>query len=320
MVPITPPAKTGSRVSIAAVVVSFNRIGYLKECLAALEAQTRRPDEIIVVDNGSTDGSVDYIRGEHPGVVLFETGENLGGAGGFAWGLEIAMARGHAAAWVMDDDARPELDALAPLAELFESMDPKPSFVASLVTAGRGNFNRRNPPVVSRDAERQVRANRYGGIAIDTATFVGVLVNLDLARSTHLPFTDFFIWIDDSEYTHRLSREALALTLPSSQVNHPDLQAKAKDLGPRLFFHIRNNLWYMREKQAVPATKLADLAALLQQTVAYGLGSHNKKEWALAVAKGYAQGLAKRPRRLYPGDLLATLPEDRRSAVLAPVK
>lgn len=306
--------------SIAAVVVSFNRIGYLKECLKALEGQTRKPDEIIVVDNGSTDGSVEYIREAHPAVVLFETGENLGGAGGFAWGLEIAMARGHAAAWVMDDDAEPELDALEPLADLFESMDPKPSFLASLVTAGRGTFNRRNPPVVSRDAERQVQANRVGGIAIDTATFVGVLINLDLARSTHLPFTDFFIWIDDSEYTHRLSRKALALTLPTSQVNHPDLQAKAKDLGPRLFFHIRNNLWYMREKQAVAATKAADLAALLQQTLAYGAGSQDKKEWARAVAKGYWQGLAKRPRRLNPGDLLATLPDERRAAVLAPVR
>lgn len=304
--------------SIAAVVVSFNRIGYLKECLRALEGQTRSLDEIIVVDNGSTDGSVDYIRSEHPGVILFETGENLGGAGGFAWGLEIAMARGHAGAWVMDDDARPELDAFEPLANAFDSMDPKPSFLASLVTAGRDTFNRRNPPVVSRDAERQVRAHQHGGIAIDTATFVGVLINLDLARSTHLPFTDFFIWIDDSEYTHRLSRKALALTLPASQVNHPDLQAKAQDLGPRLFFHIRNSLWYIREKQAVPATKIADLAALLQQSVSYGLGSKNKKEWAVAAVKGYSQGLAKRPRRLLPGELLATLPAERRDALIAP--
>lgn len=304
--------------SIAAVVVSFNRLGFLRECLSALKRQTREPDEIIVVDNGSTDGSTAYIREEHPDVVLFETGANLGGAGGFAWGVELAISRGHQAAWLMDDDACPEPDALAPLADLFTTMNPKPSFLASLVTAGRGTFNRRNPPVVSRDAERQVQANRFGGIAIDSATFVGVLINLELAKSTHLPFIDFFIWIDDSEYTHRLSRRALALTVPRSQVNHPDLQAKAKDLGPRLFFHIRNTLWYIREKEALPATKLADLAALLQQTAAFGVGSRRKSEWVKAVGKGYWQGLANRPRRLNPGDLLATLSPERRQAVLAP--
>jgi GT2 family glycosyltransferase len=303
-------------VSIAAVVVSFNRLGFLKECLSALKAQTRLPDEIIVVENGSTDGSLEYVQAEHPDVVLFETGENLGGAGGFAWGVEIAIARGHEAAWLMDDDARPESDALEPLVQLFESMEPRPSFLASLVTAGRNTFNRRNPPVISQDAGRQVAAHEFNAIAIDAATFVGVLVNLELAKTTHLPFSDFFIWIDDSEYTHRLSQMAPAMVVPASQVNHPDVAAKAKDLGPRVFYHIRNNLWFIRERKALPATKLVALGNLLHQTVYYGVNSNNKKQWATAVIKGYSQGIAKRPRKMFPGDLLATLPDDRRRKLL----
>ncbi|WP_334170989.1 glycosyltransferase family 2 protein [Sinomonas sp.] len=296
--------------SIAAVVVSFNRLGFLRECLSALKGQTRKPDEIIVVDNGSTDGSAEYVREEHPDVVLFETGANLGGAGGFAWGVELAIARGHQAAWLMDDDACPELDALAPLAELFATMNPKPSFLASLVTAGRDTFNRRNPPVISQDAGQQVAAHEFDAIAIEAATFVGVLINLELAKTTHLPFSDFFIWIDDSEYTHRLSQMAPAMVVPASQVNHPDVAAKAKDLGPRVFYHIRNNLWFIRERKALPATKLVALGNLLHQTVYYGLNSTDKRQWAVAVAKGYAQGCARRPRRIYPGELLATLPDE----------
>jgi len=301
--------------SVAAVVVSYNRLDYLKKCLTALENQTLPLDEIIVVENGSTDGSADYIRQTHPGITMFETGANLGGAGGFAWGVEIALAHGHEAAWLMDDDAEPELDALAPLVDKFASMTPKPAFLASLVTAGRGNFNTRNPPVISRDAQKQVKASELGGIAIDAATFVGVLINLDLAATTHLPFSDFFIWIDDSEYTHRLSRSGLAMTVKESQVNHPVSKGIGEDMGSRLFFHVRNSIWYIREREFPVGTNVFDVLLLIQHSLQQGLAARSKKDWLIAVAKGYWQGFASRPARRLPGELLATLPADRRQAI-----
>ena len=294
--------------SFAAVVVSFNRIDFLKKCLTALESQTEPLDEIIVIENGSTDGSLDYIRANHPGVTLFETGKNLGGAGGFAWGLDIAMAKGHEAAWLMDDDAEPELDAFAPLKEAFSRIEPKPSVLASLVTHGRDVFNTRNPPVITADAKRHMDANALGGVAIDTATFVGVLVNLELARQTHLPFVDFFIWIDDSEYTHRLSRRALAMTVPASMVNHPVAKGTTSDMGARLYYHIRNSLWYMREKDVDRNAKLIALAGLAVQTLEQAVKAENKLGWVSASARGWVHGLAKRPSRIMPGGLVGTLP------------
>jgi rhamnopyranosyl-N-acetylglucosaminyl-diphospho-decaprenol beta-1,3/1,4-galactofuranosyltransferase len=301
--------------SVAAVVVSYNRLDYLKKCLTALEHQTRPLDEIIVIENGSNDGSAEYIRDSHPAVTLFETGTNLGGAGGFAWGVEIAMAHGHDAAWLMDDDAEPELDALEPLVEKFESMTPRPSFLASLVTAGRGTFNTRNPPVVSKDAQKQVRASELGGIAIDAATFVGVLINLKVAATTHLPFKDFFIWIDDSEYTHRLSKMGFAMTVKESQVNHPVAKGIGEDMGSRLFFHVRNSLWYIRERGFPLGTNVFDVLLLIQHSLQQLLVSRSKKDWLIAVAKGYGQGLFTKPTRHMPGDLLATLSTGGRKAI-----
>lgn len=301
--------------SVAAVVVSYNRLDYLKKCLTALENQTRPLDEIIVVENGSTDGSAEYIRNSHPGVTLFETGTNLGGAGGFAWGVEIALAHGHGAAWLMDDDAEPELDALEPLMGKFESIRPQPAFLASLVTAGRGKFNTRNPPVISKDAQKQVLASELGGIAIDAATFVGVLINLEVAATTHLPFSDFFIWIDDSEYTHRLSRMGFAMTVKESQVNHPVAKGIGEDMGSRLFFHIRNSLWYIRERQLPKGTNAFDVLLLIQHSLQQGLVARSKKDWLVAVGKGYSQGFFTKPSRQMPGDLLATLPASDRQAI-----
>lgn len=299
--------------SFAAVVVSYNRLPLLRKCLIALENQSQALDEIIVVDNGSTDGSVEYIRSTHPRVTLFQTSTNLGGAGGFAWGIELALARGHEAAWIMDDDAEPELDAVAPLVAGFQDMEPKPAFIASLVTAGRGIFNKRNPPVVSTNPQYQVMAAEYGGFAIQTATFVGVMINLEQAKKTHLPIADYFIWMDDSEYTHRLSDESFAVLLPQSMVNHPDDKPISNDMGARLFYFIRNRLWYTRSRTSAISTDGLEVVGILLHAAKQFPAAASKKMWLSCVLRGFWYGVFARPRKVMPGELIATLPENERT-------
>lgn len=303
--------------TFAAVVVSYNRLELLKKCLAALHAQTRPLDEIIVVDNGSTDGAAAYVENEYPSVTLFKTGVNLGGAGGFAWGVEIAMARGHSGAWLMDDDAEPEPDAVAPLINLLETQDPAPAFVASLVTAGRGVFNKRNPAVISTDAERQVVAHSWGAVAVDTVPFVGVMINLDVAAQTDLPVSDYFIWMDDSEYTARLSRERISVMLPESMINHPDTGLLSNDMGARLFYFLRNRIWYLKSKKPPVSHAALEIVSLVLHSCKQLIVSSNKKLWFTSVVRGFALGLFTRPRTQKPGDLLRTLPSNRRDELLS---
>ncbi len=72
--------------SVAAVVVNWNGARYLPGCLAAL-ARSTAPVRPIVVDNASTDGSVEYLRERHPDVKLLALPENRGYAGGANAGL-----------------------------------------------------------------------------------------------------------------------------------------------------------------------------------------------------------------------------------------
>lgn len=290
----------------AAVVVSYNRIALLKECLAALHRQTLPLNEIIVVDNGSTDGSADFVAANYPEIVLHRTGENLGGAGGFAWGIDIAIARGHQAAWLMDDDARPEDDAFAPLADTFERMEPTPSFLASVVTIERGVPNISNSPSVSTSIRSQFVAQAAGGIAADAATFVGVLINLKLAAQTYLPLDDYFIWLDDAEYTARLSAIAPAMSVPASMVNHPDSSAK-RDMGGRLFYFTRNRIWQIRAAAIPRRTKIAQASGVL--ATGFGQLPHaaSKRVWLSSIARGVWQGWTRTPRHRLPGEFVATL-------------
>lgn len=75
---------------ISVVIPNWNGLSWLPRCLRALAAQERAPDEVIVVDNGSHDGSLDYLRDEHPGVRAVALDHNTGFAHAANAGLRAA--------------------------------------------------------------------------------------------------------------------------------------------------------------------------------------------------------------------------------------
>jgi GT2 family glycosyltransferase len=99
---------------LSVVVVNFNGREHLKECLPALEVQTRPPDQVVVVDNGSTDGSCDYVRQCHPRTTLVELSGNAGFTGGNIAGLGAATGDYIV---LLNNDTRPFPDWLERLVE-----------------------------------------------------------------------------------------------------------------------------------------------------------------------------------------------------------
>jgi GT2 family glycosyltransferase len=75
---------------ISVVILNFNGKRYLEKSLSALESQTYRDFEVIVVDNASSDGSVDYLEAHFPEVRIVENEKNLGFAGGTNSGIRLA--------------------------------------------------------------------------------------------------------------------------------------------------------------------------------------------------------------------------------------
>jgi GT2 family glycosyltransferase len=81
-----------SPIAVSVVIPNWNGRRWLPECLAALAAQQLAPEEVIVVDNGSGDGSVDYLRERHPAVAVLELGGNTGFAHAANRGLRAARS------------------------------------------------------------------------------------------------------------------------------------------------------------------------------------------------------------------------------------
>src|SRR5437764_423392 len=119
---------------VAAVVVTHNRRELLLEALAAVHAQSRAPDAVIVVDNASADGTAAAVRARFPSVRLAELARNTGGAGGFAYGMALALAGAADLTWLMDDDTVPEPGALRAMLQARERGPARPpALIASRV-------------------------------------------------------------------------------------------------------------------------------------------------------------------------------------------
>lgn len=79
-----------SRVDVSVIVVNYNGRHWLERCLVAIREQLTAGDEIILVDNGSTDGSVELVRERISGVRVLVLPRNFGFAGGNNAGARVA--------------------------------------------------------------------------------------------------------------------------------------------------------------------------------------------------------------------------------------
>jgi hypothetical protein len=113
----TAPGARQTLFPIVAIVVTYNRKEMLRQCLDALLAQSHDNFDILLIDNASNDGTMESITDfrSNNRVRYFNTGENLGGAGGFNYGIRKAVEHGYECLWIMDDDCLPYPDALQEL-------------------------------------------------------------------------------------------------------------------------------------------------------------------------------------------------------------
>jgi hypothetical protein len=102
---------------VSVVVLNWNGRDYVLPCLDSLCAQDYPDLEIIVVDNGSTDGSVDLIKGRYPQIAVIENGANLGFAAGNNVGIRRASGD---CVVILNPDTEPAAGAVSAMRRAIE--------------------------------------------------------------------------------------------------------------------------------------------------------------------------------------------------------
>lgn len=106
--------------SVGVVIVNWNGLEHLKLSLQSMANQHYSLLTVYIVDNGSTDGSIDYIKKEFPDMVLLETNKNLGFAGGNNVGMERALADGHEYLVLINNDTNSKPSVVSQLVNYME--------------------------------------------------------------------------------------------------------------------------------------------------------------------------------------------------------
>lgn len=185
---------------VCAVVVTYNRKELLQRCLHSLQKQTRKPDHILVINNASTDGTLELLRIEFPKVDVLTLPENEGGAGGFYQGIKKAYEDKFDWIWLMDDDGVPDEECLSRLLTHVNTADV-------LVPVQLDSEGRRYGAGYWKGYAVPAQLERTEGVmSMDLFTFVGPLIRTKVVQSIGFPRKDFFICSDDYEYALRIRR------------------------------------------------------------------------------------------------------------------
>ena len=237
------------------VVVTYNRKELLKECIENIEKQYYKNYKILIVDNASTDGTKEmleeYVKDEK--IIYRNTGANLGGAGGFNYGIKEAYKIGCEYIWIMDDDCMVHKDTLTTLLNADKQLKGDYGFLASKVLWKDGKVCRMN--VQRKTMMKDVTDFSKKIQKICMSSFVSLFIKSEVVKEIGLPIKEFLIWTDDWEYTRRISRKYKCFLINDSIVTHKsknnigaNISKESEDRLERYKYLYRNDVYlYKRE-------------------------------------------------------------------------
>lgn len=237
---------------VTVVVVNYNGKDFLRDCLSSLRAQTYEPHEVVLVDNSSTDGSVELVRREFPEVRVVESGANLGYCGGNNLGMRSART-GLVA--LLNNDTVVEPEWLGRLVAALASRDNARLASGKVLLnddPGRVHYAGSTAHFLGQISNTHYLELDPGGTEPEeVGVHVGSNVLIDLERLGETAYLDedFFIYLDELDLALRVRSKGYSVVyVPSAIVYHkggtPGLAVRGGRGYPRLraFLISRNRL------------------------------------------------------------------------------
>jgi rhamnopyranosyl-N-acetylglucosaminyl-diphospho-decaprenol beta-1,3/1,4-galactofuranosyltransferase len=247
-------------VTVVAVIVTRDRVQLLRESLTAVASQSRRPDHVVVVDNGPDDAVREVVERSGLPATYLPSRRNLGGAGGFALGMLHALALGADWVWCADDDGRPADDSV--LATLLETAERHGLAEVSPLVTDMADPERLAFPL-RRGLRWRRRRSDFAGLDVlpqYASLFNGALFRADALDVVGVPDYRMFFRGDETEIHRRLLRAGLPFgTAVGASYLHPEGTTEFQPiLGGRLsaqypgnetkrFFTYRNRGYLMAQ-------------------------------------------------------------------------
>lgn len=248
------PVANRASVRVAAVIVNWNRAQDTARCLRSLQASRFTGWHAIVVDNGSSDDSVRFLRDAFPEIELVETGRNLGFAGGTNVGIERALALGVPYTLLLNNDAELEPDALTVLVEAADGR-PRAGILSPLLLYGDGRrvwfagaYRRRILPGFAWPAYGSTRLPRGVPRQIDYATGCAMLLRREMLQTVGLLDPAYFMYWEDMDLCERARRAGWEVWLVPEAIVRHYVSSSLGEWSAEKWYHLARHIptFYLR--------------------------------------------------------------------------
>jgi GT2 family glycosyltransferase len=244
----------------AIIVLNWNGLSDTLDCLASLQRLDYPDYEIVVVDNGSTDGSAETIRKRFPYLTLIENDENLGFTGGNNTGLRYALQHSADYALLLNNDTEVAPDFLRHLIEAMEAD-------SEVGIAGPTIYYHERPGLIwsaggaidwQRGRTRMLYLNTPDegqlGIAprsVDFVTGCALLVKREVINRAGLLDERFFAYFEEVEWCVRARRAGFKIIhVPRAKLWHK-ITPEHRAASPMVHYYMtRNRLLFLRVTRA----------------------------------------------------------------------
>lgn len=293
--------------SVCAVLVTFNRKSFLREVCASILAQSRLPDQVLVVDNGSTDSTTQFIAENFPALQILRLPNNMGCGYGFQAGIKRALENGFGYIWLLEDDIRLKPDTLAKLVDVEKQHYNQPHqsvFIPlhvdtndHIVEVASREYDLSNPFKSLNRIARPLYLEFSEPTELDTpcemavCSFEGPLIPRQVIEKVGLPNASYFLYGDDTDYAFRIRRAGFKILLvPTSHIIPLVNRTTSNILSPwKEKLVVRNRIWLTRLYCTNTITRIVRIVNL---SLLYLLALSRKNRWKdRARTKAYFDGV-----------------------------
>jgi GT2 family glycosyltransferase len=241
---------------IVIIILNWNNGHDTLKCVDACKKLSWQELHLLVVDNHSTDNSVETLRHNFPDLEIIETGTNLGFAGGNNIGIKRALELGAEYIWLLNNDAVPAPDALEPLvrsllstpaaacatSKIYYMDDPKRIWFAGGAWS-KGHLRLRQ------HGAGQLDSGQFDRIT-ETSSVTGCSMLLSCEYLHHIGMLEerYFLYWEDTDWSARTREKGYTLLfVPDSHVWHKVSASIAQRSAQQYYYYTRNGLYFCRK-------------------------------------------------------------------------